>query len=289
MDSTIPSAFQALFLQFQPVFTAPSFCNFVTLVTGWILCTGRHTISRVIQHGSGPEEALLDLVPLPVSGGVGDRRAGQSLGPGGSPLDRRSRLRLDGRHVVPKERTPSVGSGDASRSPHLDLWTREPSGPQGFVRLRAQRGRPEPVDSVALESAARLGHSRALSPLPLQEALSQAGVPEAHRTGPGDDRPSDLVDPSAPCPGMLPSTIFRDSRPEGDAAPRRESDCLLHKSWPTIRRFLEEVAQGFSRRWAQEVLHRDTKQALGLEDPQNGWWRRPLGTVRKRSRRSRTC
>lgn len=38
-----------------------------------------------------------------------------------------------------------------------------------------------------------------------------------------------------------------------------------------------EGAQGFSRRWAQEVLHRDTKQRLGLEDPQNGWWRRPHG------------
>ena len=40
---------------------------------------------------------------------------------------------------------------------------------------------------------------------------------------------------------------------------------------------VEQIAQGFSRRWAQEVLHRDVKQHLGLEDPQNGWWRRPHG------------
>jgi hypothetical protein len=40
---------------------------------------------------------------------------------------------------------------------------------------------------------------------------------------------------------------------------------------------IQEIATGFSRRWCQEVLHRDVKQHLGLEDPQNGWWRRPPG------------
>ncbi len=35
-----------------------------------------------------------------------------------------------------------------------------------------------------------------------------------------------------------------------------------------------EILQAMARRWPQEVLHRDAKQFLGLEDPQNGWWRR---------------
>jgi SRSO17 transposase len=38
-----------------------------------------------------------------------------------------------------------------------------------------------------------------------------------------------------------------------------------------------EIAQYFSLRWTQEEMHRNVKQHLGLEDPQNGWWRRPRG------------
>lgn len=34
----------------------------------------------------------------------------------------------------------------------------------------------------------------------------------------------------------------------------------------------------YSRRWPLEVTFHDVKQFLGLEDPQNGWWRRPSGT-----------
>lgn len=38
-----------------------------------------------------------------------------------------------------------------------------------------------------------------------------------------------------------------------------------------------EIARYFSLRWTQEEMHRNVKQHLGLEDPQNGWWRRPRG------------
>jgi len=43
---------------------------------------------------------------------------------------------------------------------------------------------------------------------------------------------------------------------------------------------VEELAQSFSLRWTQEEMHRNVKQYLGLEDPQNGWWRRPRGRRR---------
>ena len=36
----------------------------------------------------------------------------------------------------------------------------------------------------------------------------------------------------------------------------------------------EDIAQVFSVRWSEEVMHRNVKQFLGLSDPQNGWWRR---------------
>jgi hypothetical protein len=46
---------------------------------------------------------------------------------------------------------------------------------------------------------------------------------------------------------------------------------------------VDDVAQGFSRRWPAEVMHHDVKQHLGLEQPQNGWWRRPAGQRRSRN------
>jgi hypothetical protein len=46
---------------------------------------------------------------------------------------------------------------------------------------------------------------------------------------------------------------------------------------------VQKIAQSFSLRWTQEEMHRNVKQHLGLEDPQNGWWRRPKG--RRRDKR----
>lgn len=45
---------------------------------------------------------------------------------------------------------------------------------------------------------------------------------------------------------------------------------------------VKEIAQSFSMRWTQEEMHRNIKQYLGLEDPQNGWWRRPKGKRRNK-------
>jgi hypothetical protein len=43
---------------------------------------------------------------------------------------------------------------------------------------------------------------------------------------------------------------------------------------------VQKIAQVFSMRWTQEEMHRNVKQYLGLEDPQNGWWRGPNGERR---------
>jgi SRSO17 transposase len=40
---------------------------------------------------------------------------------------------------------------------------------------------------------------------------------------------------------------------------------------------VETLAQRFSYRWTQEEMHRNLKQHLGVDDPQNGWWHRPPG------------
>jgi len=42
-------------------------------------------------------------------------------------------------------------------------------------------------------------------------------------------------------------------------------------------RAVEEILQVYAQRWDLEVAIRNAKQTLGLEDPQNGWWRRKHG------------
>lgn len=44
----------------------------------------------------------------------------------------------------------------------------------------------------------------------------------------------------------------------------------------------EDIARSFSLRWTQEEMHRNVKQHMGVEDPQNGWWRRPKGRRRNK-------
>ncbi len=40
----------------------------------------------------------------------------------------------------------------------------------------------------------------------------------------------------------------------------------------------------FARRWEIEVAFRNAKQAMGIEDPQNGWWRRLVGSKRPKKK-----
>lgn len=54
MKPTLPCSFRDLLVNFAPHFTAPSFENFMALVMGWVVCVGRHTVTRVIQFGGNP-------------------------------------------------------------------------------------------------------------------------------------------------------------------------------------------------------------------------------------------
>ena len=46
-SSIVPESFLGLLTAFEPCFCAPSFRNFVTLVTGWVHCLGRRTVTAV--------------------------------------------------------------------------------------------------------------------------------------------------------------------------------------------------------------------------------------------------
>ena len=45
-----------------------------------------------------------------------------------------------------------------------------------------------------------------------------------------------------------------------------------------------DILVQYTRRWEIEVAFRNTKQIMGLEDPQNGWWRRKAGSPRPKKR-----
>ena len=47
--SLLPSSIKGLLVNFKSAFNQPSFKNFIDLAEGWVLCQGRHSISRVIQ------------------------------------------------------------------------------------------------------------------------------------------------------------------------------------------------------------------------------------------------
>lgn len=47
---------------------------------------------------------------------------------------------------------------------------------------------------------------------------------------------------------------------------------------------VEDMLAQFARRWEIEVSFRNTKQSLGIQNPQNGWWRRAKDTPRPKKR-----
>ena len=47
--SMLPDSFLAFLVAFESCFTAPSYRRFVTILTGWLLCTGKHTVTGVIR------------------------------------------------------------------------------------------------------------------------------------------------------------------------------------------------------------------------------------------------
>ena len=47
MDTILPSTFWPLLIAFAPCFGGPSFRNFCAVMTGWVHCLGRHTVTAV--------------------------------------------------------------------------------------------------------------------------------------------------------------------------------------------------------------------------------------------------
>ena len=64
---TLTSAWDAILLQFSSVFTRPTVPIFVDLITGWVVCTCRHTITGILPFadpkGKRPHDAYHRLFP----------------------------------------------------------------------------------------------------------------------------------------------------------------------------------------------------------------------------------
>ena len=68
MSTTIlTSAWDAIILNFSPVFTQPTAQIFINLITGWILCTARRTVTGILPFaepkGKRPHDAYHRLFP----------------------------------------------------------------------------------------------------------------------------------------------------------------------------------------------------------------------------------
>jgi len=351
--------------EFQFAFTSsPTFDNFVTLVVGWILCTGRHTISRVIQFGREPGgkhhstlyrffsratwdtdelglvlfRLVLALVPVAVpltvlvddtlcrktgphlwGGGMHRDPLGSSYGGAGGrtikfafghnwvtlcvwiPLpwnpDRGLAIPVLWRFYRPKKRCPP---GEYRKRTELALeminvlldWV--PSRPivlvgdaeyacMGIVRELPPRVTfvgPTDMDAALFalptpvkgKGRPRLKGARLHSP---EKLAADEAIPWETRKVRIYGREVEILVKTVVC--LWYRVAY--TRPVRLVVTRDPSGRIDDRAYFTTDAQLsvETTLNFFSHRWSQEVMHRDVKQHLGLEDPQNGWWRNPAG------------
>ena len=363
------SHFSGLLVNFSPIFNEPSFRSFITLVTGWVVCGGRRTISRVIQHGSilgeakqhaafyrffsratwNPDELgrcifRLVLPLLPEDWGivllVDDtlcRKGGAHIWGGGMHHDPLLSSYGRGRTAV---KLFSFGHSWVILSLCIPLpWNRQRgiALPIGFRLYRSKKQCPFAQYRKRTELARELvdlaaawvpGHR----PIHLVGDAEYAcrevvrGLPDRivfvgpiHMDAALYDPPSSSEGPGRPRRKgkRLPSPrkLLHDARVPWTSRSLRlygrkvkvlvktQVGLWYHVAGDRLVRMIvtrdprgrivdrayfmtdaqadvEAIAHLFSLRWTQEEMHHNVKQNLGLEDPQNGWWRRPKGRRR---------
>jgi hypothetical protein len=366
--TTEASSFQCLLVNFSSMFTEPSFRNFMALACGWVLCTGRRTISRVIQvTGLGdeasphhsifyyffsrakwpPEELglivlqlVLKLLPkdVPIILTVDDtlcRKSGAHLWGGGMHHDALLSNYGRGKSLV---KFFSFGHNWVIACVCIQTpWNenRWMAIPVAFRLYRSKkrcpkakyRKRTELARDMLVELDAQIPQDRRviivgdteyacrqivrnlpervvfIGPMAMDAALynpppkKKSGRGRPCKKGKRLKSPKQLIkDRSVP---WKPQEMLLYGR---RVTVLVKTQCCL---WYTVasgrlvrmivtrdpsgriedRAYFStdaqmsplEIAQYFSLRWTQEELHRNIKQHLGLEDPQNGWWRRPKG------------
>ena len=371
MDVSVPSTIRALFSSFEPVFSAPSFQNFVTMVSGWMLCNGRRTLTRVLLCGRGSARrkhfstlyrffsratwdtdhlghALCSLL-LPLVGQrivviVDDtlcRRSGPHFWGAAmhhDPLTSSYRRGTVAGRLV----RWAFGHNWVVLAIHVPLpWSpaRGAAVPILWRLYRGKKGCPKATYRKKTELARELVDLVA-SWLPQDRELLVTADGEyachtvvrclpagAHFTGPMlmdaalYDRPSakpkgqrgpqpkkgarlpsprDLAqDASVRWHTITPTMYGREVRVKIKThmvlwytvaytravrmiVTRHPTGRLEDRAYfsTDLSLSVQDVLEDYAKRWSLEVTFRDAKQHLGLQDPQNGWWRR-----NKRNRR----
>lgn len=367
---TEASSFQCLLVNFSSVFTYPSLWTFMTLANGWVLCTGRRTISRVIQLGCFGEEQrhhsifyrfFSRAVWNPGELGKKVLRLALELLPANIPII----ITVD--DTLCRKSGAHIWGGGMHHDALLSNYGRGKSlvkffsfGHNWVIACVCIQTPWNENRWMALPIAFRLYRSKKLCPKEKyrkRTELAREMIEEIDTWIP-QDRDIILVgDTEYACrevvrslpkrivfvgPMSMDAALF-DTPPataKGRGRPRRKGKRLLspkqliaaeHISWKPHEMMLygkmvtvmiktqtclwytvassrlvrmivtrdpsgriedrayfstdaemsvEEIARSFSLRWTQEEMHKNVKQHLGLEDPQNGWWRRPKGKRR---------
>lgn len=368
------SSFQCLLVNFSSIFTCPSLLNFMTLACGWVLCTGRRTISRVIQLGYFGEEQRhhsifyrlfsravwnpdklgkrvfqlsleLGLLPenTPVILTVDDtlcRKSGAHIWGGGMHHDALLSNYGRGKSLV---KFFSFGHNwviicvCVSTPWNENRWM---AVPIAFRLYRSKKRCPQKQYCKRTELAREM-LEEVNAWLPQNRTVILVGDTEyaCRNVVRSLPRRIEFVGPMS-----IDAALF-DPPPanaKGRGRPRKKGRRLLspkqlivadHISWEphemllygksvtvliksqiclwytvagsrlvhmivtrdpngriedrayfstNVEMSVQEIAQTFSLRWTQEEMHRNVKQHLGLEDPQNGWWRRSKGRRRNK-------
>lgn len=374
MKLVISSAFVTLLSTCSCAFSRPSFDNFVTLMLGWIVCSGRHTISRVIQSAGDEGKRKHHSTFYRFFS-----RAKWCADAVGKALFQRILRRLKGTEIVAivddtlcRKSGPHIWGAGMHHDPLSSTYGRGTSkGRMAFfsfghswvvlsvwvplpwrdgrgiavpvlIRLYRSQKRCKPANyRKRTELAAELAQIF-LSWMPAEKTVRFLGDSEyACQTLVKDlPRDADFSGPAHMDAALydLPTKRSGRGRPRKKGkrlkSPRqmaadpktawkkrtahiygREVDVLVKTVvclWYSVcgtrpvrvvvtrdpkghiedRAYFstavddtpERVLQEFSKRWTIEVMFRDVKQLLGLEDPQNGWWRRRHGSRKPRKR-----
>ena len=370
--NTQASSFQCLLVNFASMFTKPSFRNFVALASGWILCTGTRTITRVIQLGG-----IFDMQRhhsifyfffsraswIPEKLGKYVLKLVLKL----LPKDARIVLTVD--DTLCRKGGAQIWGGAMHHDALLSNYGRGKSSVKVFsfghnwviVCICIQT--PWNKDRfMAIPIAFRLYRSKKRCPkekYKKRTVLAQEMMKELEKWIPEDRHVILAGDTEYACrelvrglpkrfvfvgPMHMDAALFTPPPPKkkGRGRPRVKGKRLLsprqliaaskiqwksHKMvlygktvtvliksqtclWYTVAgsrlvrmivtrdpkgRFedrayfstdpkmtTEDIARSFSLRWTQEEMHRNVKQHMGLEDPQNGWWHRAKGERRNK-------
>lgn len=369
----IPSTIQALLEDFAPCFTRPGFKNFVTLISGWITCQGRRSISRIIQAAHGLDDGkhhsrfyrfftqgrwttdsvgkilfqrLLPWLPKKITLILDDTLSHRS-----GPHIFGAAMHYDAHKSTYGQGTTGGGKGFFAYGHNwvvAAVWLPLPwNHARGLAipilsRLyRSKKRCPQKMYRKRTELASELVRI-VESWLPAGRKLLVTGdseyacktlvhpLPEdVHFTGPMS-MDAALYEPAEPYQGMgrprhkgqrlpspkelvasrsIPWKLLTLSIYGKDVTVKIKSMRCL---WYTVagKRIVRmivtrdptgrindrayfsteaAISEGdilvqFARRWEIEVAFRNTKQAMGLEDPQNGWWRRKRNSPRPKKK-----